>query len=104
MEVRAMPLPKNALLLGAVVFLSAVLSFSQTSTTSLSGTVYDSSGAVVVGARVTAGNEATGVDLKQVTNAAGLYSFPSIGVGKYTVTIEMTGFKTVRRTGIALVV
>ena len=99
-----MSLSKNALLLGAGVFLSAALSFSQTSTTALSGTVYDSSGAVVVGARVTALNAATGVDLKQVTNSAGLYSFPSIVVGKYTVTVEMTGFKTVRRTGIPLVV
>jgi hypothetical protein len=97
-------LPKSALLLGAGVLLSAALSFSQTSTTALSGTVYDSSGAVVVGASVTSENDATGVALKQLTNSAGLYSFPSVGVGRYTLTVEMTGFKTVRRTGVTLVV
>lgn len=88
----------------AGIFLAGVLCFGQTSTTALSGTVYDASGAVVVGANVTFVNDATGVPLKQVTNSAGLYSFPSIGVGTYTLTVEMTGFKTVRRTGITLVV
>ena len=99
-----MPLSKNALLLGAGVFLSAALSSSQTSTTALSGTVYDSSDAVIVVAAVTAVNGATGVALKQVTKHACLYSFPSIAVRNHTVTVETTGFKTVRRTGIPLVV
>lgn len=83
---------------------AGVSCFSQGSSTAFSGSVYDSSGAVVVGANVTALNDATGVPLKQVTNSAGLYSFPSVGVGTYTLTIEMSGFKTVRRTGITLVV
>jgi hypothetical protein len=97
-------LNRGAIFLIAGVVCSALSSFAQTSTTALSGTVYDSSGAVVVGAAVTATNDATGVALKQTTNTAGLYAFPSIGVGTYTVTVEMTGFKTVRRTGITLVV
>jgi hypothetical protein len=83
---------------------AAALCFAQTSTTELSGTVYDSSGAVLPGASVTAMNEATGTTLKQLSNGAGLYAFPSIAVGKYTVTVEMTGFKTARRSGITLVV
>src|SRR5947209_7415873 len=95
---------KSALLLGVGILLTATLSLAQTSTTALSGTVYDSSGAVVVGAAVTATNDATGVALKQSTNNAGLYAFPSVGVGTYTVTVELTGFKTVRRTGVTLVV
>ena len=95
---------KSFIFLGIGVILFAVLTFAQTSTAALSGTVYDSSGAVVVGAAVTATNDATGVTLKQSTNNAGLYAFPSIGVGTYTVTVELTGFKTVRRTGVTLVV
>jgi len=83
---------------------AGVSCFSQGSSTAFSGSVYDSSGAVVVGANVTALNDATGVPLKQVTNNAGLFSFPSVGIGTYTLTIEMSGFKTVRRTGITLVV
>src|SRR5213593_2219900 len=97
-------LSKSALLLGVGILLTATLSLAQTSTTALSGTVYDSSGAVVVGAAVTAVNDATGVPLKQTTNSAGLFSFPAIPVGNYTVTIEMSGFKTVRRSRIPLVV
>lgn len=77
---------------------------SQTSTTELSGTVYDSSGAVVTTAIVTVVNTATGIALKQLTNTAGLYSFPSMAIGTYTLTIEKPGFKTAERTGIALVV
>ena len=97
-------LSKKALLLGAGILLAAASCFAQTSTTALSGTVYDSSGAVVAGAAVTFVNDATGVALKQNTNNAGLYSFPSIPVGTYTLTVELTGFKTARRTGITLVV
>src|SRR5262249_18136682 len=93
---------KNALLLALVLCGSAAMSFSQTSTTTLSGTVYDPSGAVVGGAQVTAANEATGVSFKQTTNEAGLYSFPSIGAGTYTVTVEIRGFKTARATRINL--
>lgn len=91
---------KNALLLGTCVFFSVSLSFGQTST--LSGTVYDPSGAVVGGANVTAVNDGTGVTFKQATNEAGLYSFPSIAVGTYNVTVEIAGFKTARRTAITL--
>ncbi|HEY2017294.1 MAG TPA: TonB-dependent receptor [Bryobacteraceae bacterium] len=86
----------------AGILLSAALSFSQVSTTAFSGSVYDATGAVVIGAKVTAVNDSTGVPLSQLTNNSGLYSFPSVGVGTYTVTVEMAGFKTVRRTGITL--
>src|SRR5262249_43983914 len=92
----------DSLRVAACVCMGAALSMAQTSTTTLSGTVYDPSGAVVGGAEVTATNDATGVPFKQNTNEAGLYSFPSIGVGTYTVTVEIPGFKTARVTGITL--
>src|SRR5215510_16144969 len=91
-------------LLGECILLIAAVSSAQVSTTALSGTVYDSSAALVAGAKVTAINEATGVPLTQLTNSAGLYSFPSIAVGTYDVTVELAGFKTSRRTGITLTV
>lgn len=71
-------------------------------TSTLKGSVYDNSGAVVAGAAVTLANDATGVSQKQITNSAGLFAYPSIAVGTYTVTIEMPGFKTARRAGVAL--
>ena len=76
----------------------------QTSTSLLSGTIFDHSGAVVTGAGVTAVNEATGTILKQISNNSGLYAFPSIPVGVYTIVVEATGFKTERQTGNTLVV
>ena len=76
----------------------------QTSTSLISGTIFDSSGAVVAGASVTALNEATGALLKQVSNNTGLYAFPSIPVGAYTIIVETPGFKTARQTGNTLVV
>jgi hypothetical protein len=42
------------------------------------------------------------VTQKIVTNSAGLFAYPSISVGTYTVTVEMAGFKTARRTGVTL--
>src|SRR5215510_3117261 len=91
---------RNTLIVATVVLLSATLSLAQTST--ISGTLYDPSGAVVGGADVSAVNDATGVAFKQVTNEVGLYSFPSIGVGSYTITVEIPGFKTAKRTGLTL--
>src|SRR5215813_12187046 len=82
---------KRGLLLAAGILLFSTLSFSQTST--ISGTVYDPSGAVIGGVDVTAKNEATGVDYKQISNEVGLFSFPAIPVGSYTLTVELSGFK-----------
>src|SRR5216684_2138106 len=89
----------NVLILGYVSVCAG-----QTSTSLISGTVFDRSGAVVTGATVTAANEGTGAALKQLTNSAGLYAFPSIQVGTYTITVELPGFKTARQNGNKLVV
>src|SRR5690348_15113238 len=65
------------------------------STSGISGLVTDPSGALVVGASVTATNEDTAEARKSVTNSAGFYSFTSIPPGTYTVTVESSGFSTV---------
>jgi hypothetical protein len=82
----------------------ALSSLGQTSTSLLSGTIFDHSGAVVTGAIVTVENEATDVALKQLTNSAGLFAFPSIPAGSYAITVEAAGFKTSHQTGNTLVV
>ena len=61
---------------------------AQTGTSNISGTVKDTNGAVVPGASVTAKNEATGVTNTQTTTDSGLYSFSSLPVGNYTITIR----------------
>jgi hypothetical protein len=76
--------------------LLAACALAQTSTSEISGTVRDNSGGVVPGAQVTITHDETGVAYKQQTTAAGLYSFPALPVGFYTVNVEASGFKTAR--------
>jgi hypothetical protein len=85
-----------AVLLVALAFVPAG---AQTSTSRITGTVVDPTGAVVPGATVTALHEATGISQTQTTTDAGLYSFASLPVGSYTVTVEKSGFKTAKLTG-----
>ena len=73
-------------------------------TASISGTVKDSTGATVAGASVTATNTGTGISQKETTNSQGYYSFPNLPVGTYDVSIQQTGFRTFRKTGLVLAV
>lgn len=60
--------------------------------------VTDSSGAAVADARVTVTNEATNVSLTSSGSSEGIYVFPNLLVGTYTITIEKEGFnKYVRK-------
>ena len=82
-----------------IFLLIAGLVLAQTATSRITGTVNDASGALVPGAMVTARNEATGVTYTQTTTEAGLYGFPSLPVGTYTITVTLPGFKTATKTG-----
>ena len=57
------------------------------------GTVTDSSGAVVAGAKVTIINEGTALTRNVTSDANGEYTAPNLPTGHYTVMSEMTGFK-----------
>jgi hypothetical protein len=59
----------------------------------LSGTVTDSSRAIIPGVTVAAENTRTGVVSSTVTNEAGVYSFPSLQPGVYRLTAELPGFR-----------
>jgi Carboxypeptidase regulatory-like domain/TonB dependent receptor len=71
-------------------------------TASISGTVTDASGAVVAGASVTATNVDTGVATTLTTNTQGFYSFQSLPLGNYTISVQQTGFKGYAQTGLVL--
>lgn len=64
-----------------------------TSTSTISGTVLDTSASVVPGAAVSVQNEATGVVFRVVTNTNGTFSVPALPSGNYTVTVDAKGFK-----------
>jgi hypothetical protein len=87
-----------------LLLLCATAALAQTSTSRITGTVFDSTGAVVPGATITALNEATGIAQTQTTTEAGIYSFPSLPVGTYMLTVEKSGFKTAKQTGNILLV
>ncbi len=69
---------------------------------SISGTVKDQSDALVPGAGLTLVNLDITTSYKARTDAQGFYSFPSLPVGRYEMTIEATGFKTQKKTGIVV--
>ena len=80
----------------ATIFLSAMLSvtaFGQSGNGRISGTIDDSTGAVLPGVTVTATNTATGVAASTVSNEAGAYNFASLLPGPYKVTAELPGFQ-----------
>lgn len=88
-----------------LALLSAVLPFSalaQTDRGLITGTVKDSSGAVVQNASITATQTKTNLTFKSVTTNSGDYTIPSLPVGEYSVRIEATGFKSVNNTGIVV--
>ena len=61
----------------------------------LTGTVVDSSGAAVPGATVNATETDTGTIRATVSADGGVFRFAALNPGKYTVNIELTGFKAV---------
>ena len=83
-----------ALLAGGRMFASV--------TASISGTVKDSSGASVPGATITATNTGTGIAETRTSNAQGFYSFQSLALGTYVVTVTQKGFKEYQQTDLVL--
>ena len=59
----------------------------------LSGTITDTSGALIPGAEVTATNEATGVVSTALSNESGIYRYPSLQPGNYDVKASLSGFQ-----------
>jgi hypothetical protein len=64
---------------------------------SLVGTVTDESGAALPGATVTILHRETGGSRETVTDSTGAYRFPTVQSGTYTLTVQLTGFRTFSR-------
>lgn len=71
-------------------------------TTSLVGTVTDSSGKSVPGAKVTAVNKNTLDTYTATTNDRGFYRFEFVRVGTYNLIVEQAGFQRFEKTGIGV--
>ena len=80
----------------AVVMLGTAVAHAQVQTGSITGTVSDSSNAVLPGATVVlSGERIIGGTAIQVTDAGGTYRFDRLSPGSYSVKFELPGFKTV---------
>ncbi|OFV96749.1 MAG: hypothetical protein A3H28_08085 [Acidobacteria bacterium RIFCSPLOWO2_02_FULL_61_28] len=73
-------------------------------TASVTGTVRDTSGAVVPEASITVRNLESGLTRASESDPNGGFTVPSLPVGQYEMTVEKTGFKQAIRRGITLVV
>src|SRR5215470_7009516 len=93
-------LARRVLAIG-VMLLLPVAAYAQEAV--LTGTVTDSTGAVLPGVTVTASNDATGNKFVGVTDERGIYRVP-VRVGTYQVTAELQGFSTASRMGVNLLV
>ncbi|HZP01772.1 MAG TPA: TonB-dependent receptor [Terriglobia bacterium] len=94
---------RSSACLWAVLFLvGSGLVWGQTDRGTITGSVTDPSGAVIVGATVTATNVATGVSTRTTTSSAGDYTIPLLRPGTYELTIEQSGFKKFVQTRIIL--
>lgn len=89
---------KRDVLMALALALVAVVGQAQTGTGRISGVLKDATGGVIPGATVIAQHEETGVRHNTTTTQSGVFVFPSLPVGPYSVTAELTGFKRATRT------
>lgn len=91
----------RTIVMGIIVLAASALAQDRGS---VSGTVTDSSGGAVPLARVTLTSPATGITLNFVTGAEGGYTFASLPAGRYTITVEKTGFRKAELMNVAVAV
>jgi hypothetical protein len=91
---------KKILLLSLFTCMLATCLVAQEVTSTLNGTITDSSGAVLPNAKVTITDAARGLSRDSVTGSAGDYNIPFIAPGTYDMKVEAKGFATVQQKGI----
>ena len=77
----------------AVLVLVAGVAWAQKDMGSIVGSVRDSSGAVVSGAKVTVSDTDRGTTFNTTTNQSGEYAANPLHIGRYNVTVEKEGFR-----------
>jgi hypothetical protein len=98
------PMKRIVLTVGVIFCAFAGRAFAQTITGTISGTLKDTTGSAVVGAKVEVINTDSGSFRNVQTDASGHYSVPALGLGSYRVTVTQAGFETEVRDGIVLTV
>jgi hypothetical protein len=83
----------NSFLLCIIFFLVAVPGASAQFNSGFTGVVVEQTGAAVVGARVTATNQATHISQFSISTESGDFRISSLPGGVYTIEVDATGFK-----------
>jgi hypothetical protein len=86
----------------ALTLSASVLAPAQVDTGSILGTIKDTSGALVPGARLTLTNEETGQTISTTSGSAGEFTFSPVKIGRYTVSAEFKGFQRVEHTRVTV--
>jgi Carboxypeptidase regulatory-like domain/TonB dependent receptor/TonB-dependent Receptor Plug Domain len=92
----------RARFLAIFIFLAAVSLSAQTFRGTILGSVTDSSGAVVAGAKVKVKNTGTGLERTTESGGDGSYSAPELPIGTYSVTVTQAGFETFLANGVTV--
>jgi Carboxypeptidase regulatory-like domain len=98
------PSSRSAMLWFALIAMGFVLAphaWCQDNAT-ITGTVIDTSGALIPNAQISLTNPATNQTRDAVSNSAGSYRFANVGVGSYTLSILAQGFQKYTKTGIVV--
>ena len=82
-------------LVAALSLWGTALAQSTAPTGTIQGSVLDSSGAMIAGARVTAVHEASGNVRSTETDSTGSFRFGGLAIGRYSLRAEQQGFSTV---------
>lgn len=90
-------IPLSGAVVLALVFAALPIGARQTAAGSISGTVKDPAGAVIVGAQVSIKSDATGEVRSASTNNEGRFKFDNLAPGGYTISVSQTGFKPTER-------
>ena len=86
------------------LLLAALSAAAQTTTGTIVGTVKDSSGAGISGARIHVTNEGTGISAAATSNASGDFVVPNLTASTYSLLVESQGMRPAALTGIQLLV
>lgn len=83
-----------------LVSCATAITAAQTNTGEITGVVRDSQGAVLPGATVVAEHQEGGTRVGRLTDERGRYVLPSLRLGTYIISAELTGFRRFVRSGV----